>query len=87
MGRIMQKDTFGSEQCRAARGLIGWSQLELCERAQVARKTLADFEAGKSTPYARTLAAIREALEAAGVVFVPAGDYQGQGGPGVRLRQ
>jgi transcriptional regulator with XRE-family HTH domain len=68
------------EQSRAARALLNWSQAKLCERAKVARATLAEFEAGKRVPYARTLADIRSALEAAGVEFTNGGQ------PGVRLR-
>lgn len=73
-------------QCRAARALLGWSQTDLEQRAAVARKTLADFEAGKRQPYQRTLADIRRVLEEAGISFVPAGNYHGVGGSGVRLR-
>jgi hypothetical protein len=47
----------------------------------VAKQTLADFERGARSPYPRTLADIREALEAEGVEFTN-GDA-----PGVRLRQ
>ncbi|KAA0689420.1 XRE family transcriptional regulator [Neorhizobium sp. P12A] len=69
-------------QCRAARGLIGWSQGDLCEAADVGRATLANFELEKSTPYERTLRDVRAALESAGVMFI---DQNGNG-PGVRLR-
>jgi transcriptional regulator with XRE-family HTH domain len=69
-------------QCRAARGLIGWSQEQLADAAGVAVRTLISFEAGDRKPYQRTLAAIRSALEAAGVEFIA----QDDGGPGVRLR-
>ncbi|WP_199484124.1 helix-turn-helix domain-containing protein [Tanticharoenia sakaeratensis] len=55
---------------------------ELAKAAQVAVATLADFEAGKRAPHPRTLAAIRSALEAAGVEFVP----ENGGGAGVRLK-
>ena len=71
------------EQCRAARALLNWSQEQLQAGASVARKTLADFEAGKRQPYPRTLEAIRAALEAAGVEFIA----ENGGGPGVRLRK
>jgi hypothetical protein len=46
----------------------------------VARATLAEFELGKRTPYARTLDDLQSALESAGVEFTN-GDQ-----PGVRLR-
>jgi hypothetical protein len=53
------------------------------EKAEVAVATLADFEVGRRQPHPRTLAAIRAALEAAGVEFIE----QDGGGPGVRLRR
>ncbi len=53
------------ELCRAARGLLGWSQQELASRAQVARKTIADFELSQVTPHPRTLRDVVAALEAA----------------------
>lgn len=70
-------------QCRAARAMLEWSQQELANRAKVARKTLADFEGAKSVPYPRTLDDVREALESAGVEFIP----ENGGGAGVRFRQ
>ena len=70
-------------QCRAARALIGWEQSQLASTAKVARTTLIDFEAGARQPRAATVAAIRAALEAAGVEFIP----ENGGGPGVRLRK
>jgi transcriptional regulator with XRE-family HTH domain len=71
------------EQCRAARALLGWSQADLEAASRVAKATIANFERGASTPFARTLDDIREALEAAGVVFLP----ENGGGAGVRLRK
>jgi transcriptional regulator with XRE-family HTH domain len=69
-------------QLRAGRALIGWSQDRLAVEAKVAKATIANFEAGRRQPYDRTLDDIREALETAGVEFIP----QDGGGPGVRLR-
>ena len=79
---VREKDAITPEQCRAARGLLGWSQSDLESESGVARKTLADFEAGKRSPYQRTLNEIRAALENGGVEFI---DSNG-GGPGVRLK-
>jgi transcriptional regulator with XRE-family HTH domain len=70
-------------QCRAARGLLNWSQAKLAELAGVARATLADFEGGKRIPIANNLAAIREAFEAAGIIFIA----ENGEGPGVRLKK
>jgi transcriptional regulator with XRE-family HTH domain len=69
-------------QCRAARALIEWTQPTLAAAAGVSPSTLRDFEAGRRMPIAHNLAAIRTALEAAGVIFI---DANGNG-PGVRLR-
>jgi len=78
--------SFSGSQCRAARGLIGWSQTQLCDAASVGRATLANFEAEKTTPYERTLRDIETALQNAGITFID-GNYSGSGGPGVRLTQ
>ena len=64
--------TISPELCRAARGLLGWSQQELATRAQVARKTIADFELSQVTPHPRTLRDVIAALEAVGVEFIAA---------------
>ena len=72
-----------SAQCRAARGLLDWTQQDLAERAGVGIVTVRQVEAGVSEPRRATLEVIRRALEGAGVEFI---DENG-GGPGVRLRQ
>ena len=72
-----------SAQCRAARGLIGWSQQELAGKAQVGVVTVHQLEAGTSEPRHSTLDVIKRAFELAGVEFI---DENG-GGPGVRLRK
>jgi ribosome-binding protein aMBF1 (putative translation factor) len=58
------------EQCRAARGWLGWSQAKLAAKANVSLSTVRDFEKGRHAPIAATLAAMRRALEAAGIEFV-----------------
>ena len=63
--------------------MLGWSQADLANSAKVARQTVVDFERGARTPYTNNLAAIRAAIEAAGVEFI---DPNG-GGPGVRLKR
>jgi len=70
-----------SAQLRAARALLGWTIRDLAERSGVHRNTVARLEsADPTTGHAR--AAIRAALEAAGVEFLDNG-----AGPGVRLRR
>lgn len=55
------------EQCRAARGWLGWSQEELSKRAGLGLSTLKDFESGKRSPMRNNLIALRSALETAGI--------------------
>jgi predicted nucleotidyltransferase/DNA-binding XRE family transcriptional regulator len=61
------------EACRAARGLLGWNQYALAERAGVSRVTVADFERGARRPLAANLVALRSALEAGGADFLAGG--------------
>jgi transcriptional regulator with XRE-family HTH domain len=75
--------TITPEQCRAARALLNWSQPTLGEAAGIARETVANFERGARVPHPKNLAAIRAALEAAGVEFIA----ENGGGPGLRLRR
>lgn len=70
------------EQCKMARAGIGLGVRELAALAGVAPGTITRLERGESI-YARTLAAIQAALEAAGVEFIP----ENGGGVGVRLRK
>ena len=70
-------------QCRAARGLLDWSQQDLADKAQIGIVTVRQLEAGTGKPRRATVEVVRRALEAAGVEFI---DENG-GGPGVRLRK
>ena len=79
----MQCMSITSEQCRAARGLLNWSQYDLEAKARVAQKTIADFELDRRAARAETVDRLRAAFERAGVEFI---DENG-GGPGVRLRK
>jgi transcriptional regulator with XRE-family HTH domain len=71
------------QQCRAARGLLGWTQEELAARAGVSRGTVRGFENGRHELLRGSATVIRGALEAAGVILL---DADGEAGPGVRLR-
>jgi transcriptional regulator with XRE-family HTH domain len=71
------------EQSRAARALKDWSQPELATASGVSISTVRDFETGKRNPIGNNLAAMRAALEAAGIIFI---EENGEG-PGVRLRK
>ena len=72
-----------SAQCRAARGLLDWSQQALAENAGVGVVTIRQLEAGLHEPRRATLDVVRRCLEAAGVEFIE----ENGGGPGVRLRK
>jgi transcriptional regulator with XRE-family HTH domain len=80
----MSDKILSSAQCLGARAMLGMTRADLAAAAKVSAATLADFEAGKREPYARTLADIRGALEVRGILFLADGE-QADGGPGVRL--
>lgn len=71
-----------SAQIRAARGLLNWTVRDLAEKSGVHRNTITRAETDATGPGHAT-AAIRAALEAAGVIFVA----ENGEGPGVRLRK
>src|SRR5258708_36392258 len=50
-------------QCRAARAVLGWTQADLAERAELARKTIADFEMNARSLQFRTRRDITQAFE------------------------
>ncbi|MGO9327384.1 MAG: transcriptional regulator [Steroidobacteraceae bacterium] len=74
-----------SELIRAARALLRWEQRDLASASSVSLPTIKRLESkpGIMAAHASTVAALRKALEAAGVEFI---DENG-GGPGVRLRK
>ena len=60
---------ISAQQCEIARALMGWSQAELANKAQVTLSTVAKFERG-SVPVRNTLIAIiRSTFERHGLVF------------------
>jgi transcriptional regulator with XRE-family HTH domain len=65
-----------------ARAALNLGVRELADAAEVSTNTITRLERGE-TLYPRTLAAIRAALESAGVEFIP----ENGGGAGVRLRK
>jgi hypothetical protein len=72
-----------ASQCRAARGLLDWTQQELADAARVGVATVRVFEGEAAETRPAILAALRRALELAGVEFI---DENG-GGLGIRYRK
>lgn len=59
------------------------SQRELAAAADVSLSAIQDFETGLRSPRKATVAALRRALEEAGIIFIAVNG----GGQGVRLRE
>ena len=74
-----------ANEIRAARGLLGWTQVELAEAACVGIATVRRLEAAGAEirGSVETVWKIQIALEAAGIEFTSA---EGGKGPGVRLK-
>ncbi|MDP9837304.1 transcriptional regulator with XRE-family HTH domain [Neorhizobium huautlense] len=56
--------------CRAARGYLDWTQMELADRSGVSRSTIRDYEGDRHDVHRATEAQLRLAFESAGVAFV-----------------
>ena len=69
-------------QVKMARAALGWGVRDLAKKADLTANTISKFENG-SDVMVGTLTKMQNALEEAGVIFLPADDT---GGPGVRLR-
>jgi transcriptional regulator with XRE-family HTH domain len=80
----LEQEKSSSAQLRAARALLGWSQQALADAAGVSSMTVKRAEGSGNPPAsADAVAALRAALEAAGVEFIP----ENGGGAGVRLKK
>jgi DNA-binding XRE family transcriptional regulator len=69
--------------CRAARGLLDWTQSDLAEYAEVSRSTVRDFEGERHDIHRATGAQLRRAFEDHSVAFVMIEGI----GPGVCLKR
>jgi predicted transcriptional regulator len=72
--------SFTSSQLRAGRALLGWSREDLAKVSGVPARTIARFEGAEVETRETTIARIRAAIEAAGIVFTTDGE-------GVRRRR
>jgi transcriptional regulator with XRE-family HTH domain len=77
--------TFTPVMCRAGRALLGWSQPQLSHASGLGLSTVVDFERERRQVSSDAIAAIRSALETAGVILLAEGETT-TGGAGVRLR-
>jgi transcriptional regulator with XRE-family HTH domain len=71
-------DSITPLQCRKGRNVLEWTQAELGEEAGVPLNTIVRFERGERVASEENVAALRQAMEMAGVIF--------SGTDGVRLR-
>jgi len=78
----MLEDMIIPAQIRAGRALLGWSQEQLAEEAEVALSTVRDTENERRATDTTAVKNIRRALWNGGVVFIPGRRDEG---PGVRL--
>lgn len=62
---------------RAARSLLGWSQLELCKRAGISRATLNDLENNTGDPRRSSQSSVEETLRKSGIEFWDDGEWIG----------
>ena len=69
-------------QIKMARAALGWGVRDLAEKAGVTANTVTRIENGADSKQS-TIDAMRQALEAAGVLFIA----ENGEGPGVRLRK
>jgi transcriptional regulator with XRE-family HTH domain len=67
-------------QCRAARALLGWTQIDLAKAAGLGQSTVAHFERSKLVVAAESITKMRLALEDAGIKFTDGRR------PGVRMK-
>lgn len=70
---------ISASQCRAARGLLKWSQPDLSARSSVNVQTISAFEKESATPTKRTLQKLTMALEIGGVEFMDNGGVAPRG--------
>lgn len=77
--------SIAPDQCRMARAALHLGVRDLARLAGLSAMTVTRFENGRSGGNLATISALRDALEAKGVIFVSDGEVS-QGGRGIRLR-
>lgn len=68
--RQLERMPLTPSLCRAARGLLDWSQDDLAARSGLSVNMIRDFERGARQPYQRSLDALQEAFSEEGVEII-----------------
>lgn len=66
-------------QCKAARALLGWTQPDLAEKADIALDTVKRFERRQSDTRGQAMIAMEKALRRGGVKLISADEQDGEG--------
>ena len=75
--------TMSPDQCRAARGLLRWTQPRLADASGIGLSTLNRFEKETRPPKEKVVRRLQATLEEVGVQFIFENE---RGGIGVRLK-
>ncbi len=59
------------EQCRAARGLLNWTQQDLADASDLSKTAINNFEKGNSSIKMDSIQAVRQAFEQSDIEFLP----------------
>jgi len=76
MGQGAKETILTPALCRAARGLLDWTQVDLADHAAVSRSTIRDYEGKHHDLHRATEAQLRLAFENGGVAFI---EVEGKG--------
>ena len=82
--KMTQMPELSIQMCRAARGLLGWSQVDLAAKSGLGRATITAFEGGIAAIAARSLRDIIAAFDAAGVLIIDPVEGVHQGAVGLK---
>lgn len=69
MGQAIKTPLLTPDLCRAARGLLDWTQEDLARHSEVSRSTIRDYEGSRHDVHRATEAQLRRAFEDGGAVF------------------
>ncbi|MFN7103793.1 MAG: helix-turn-helix transcriptional regulator [Pseudorhizobium sp.] len=69
MGQATKEPVITPALCRAARGMLDWTQQQLAERSMVSRSTIRDFEGCRHGLHQSTACQLKRTFEDAGVLF------------------